>query len=108
MWTQYLQCVGFLAEVRGLSCPVECGVLVPQPGIKPVSPALESKFLTTGSPGKPIFVFYIDRNYNIEEVSLLHCRLTYMAKSTSASVLESLIRVSACIILTHTAMFTTV
>ena len=25
----------------GLSCPVACGVLVPRPGIKPVSPAVE-------------------------------------------------------------------
>ena len=29
-----------------------CGVLVPQPGIKPVYPALEGEVLTTGSPVK--------------------------------------------------------
>ena len=28
------------------------GVLVPLPGIKPESPALQGKFLTTGPPGK--------------------------------------------------------
>ena len=29
-----------------------CGILVPQPGIKPVSPSLRGRFLTTGLPGK--------------------------------------------------------
>ena len=29
-----------------------CGILVPQPGINPVSPALQAGFLTTGPPGK--------------------------------------------------------
>ena len=36
----------------GLSCFAACGMLVPQPGIKPESPALECRFLTTGPPGK--------------------------------------------------------
>ena len=31
-----------------------CGILVPQPGIEPISPALEGKFLTTGPPGKSL------------------------------------------------------
>ena len=29
-----------------------CGILVPRPGIEPSSPALQGRFLTTGSPGK--------------------------------------------------------
>ena len=29
-----------------------CGILVPQPGIKHISSALEGRFLTTGPPGK--------------------------------------------------------
>ena len=29
------------------------GILAPRPGIKPTSPALEGKVLTTGPPGKP-------------------------------------------------------
>ena len=37
---------------RGLSCPTACGILLPQPGIEPVSPALEGRFFTTGPPGK--------------------------------------------------------
>ena len=32
-----------------------CGILDPQPGIKPMHPCSESRVLTTGSPGKPIF-----------------------------------------------------
>ena len=43
-----------LVEVHGLSCPAACGVLVPQPGIKTASPALEVEFLTTGPGGKSL------------------------------------------------------
>ena len=35
-----------------LGCSAVCGILVTQPGIEPVSPALQSGFLTTGAPGK--------------------------------------------------------
>ena len=38
--------------VHGLSGSVACGILVPQPGVKPVSPALQGRFLTTGPPEK--------------------------------------------------------
>ena len=31
---------------------IACGILVPRSGIKPASPALEGRFLTTGPPGK--------------------------------------------------------
>ena len=46
------ECMGSVAVARGLSCPVACGILVPQPGIKPASPALQDRFLTPGPPGK--------------------------------------------------------
>ena len=36
-----------------------CGILAPQPRIKPVPPALEGRVLTTGSPGKYLFVLYL-------------------------------------------------
>ena len=45
---------GLVAAARRLSCPVACGILVPWPGIKPVSPALEGRFLTTGPRGKSL------------------------------------------------------
>ena len=35
-----------------LSCSPICGILVPQPGIKPASLALQGVILTTGPPGK--------------------------------------------------------
>ena len=35
-----------------LRCSQACGILVPQPGVEPTSPALEGRFLTTGPPGK--------------------------------------------------------
>ena len=41
---------------HSLSCPAVCGILVPQPGIKSASPALEDWFLTTGPPGKSLHV----------------------------------------------------
>ena len=35
-----------------LSCSMACGILVPWPGSKPMSPALQVGFSTTGRPGK--------------------------------------------------------
>ena len=56
--TRPLECKGSIVFVCGLSCPLACGILVSQPGIKPASPALQDRFLTTG-PGKShLFLFY--------------------------------------------------
>ena len=50
---------------RGLSscstwftCSRACGILVPWPRIKPMSPALEGEFLPTGPPGRSLNIFY--------------------------------------------------
>ena len=44
---------GIRALELGLSsCPTVCGILVPQPGMEPVSPALAGGFLATGPPGE--------------------------------------------------------
>ena len=55
----FLQCLGSLLGVYtslvvalGLRCPKACGILVPQPGMEPTSPAPEGRFLTTEPPGK--------------------------------------------------------
>ena len=42
-----------------------CGILVPWLGIKPMSPALESGFLTTESPGKspPLFLIKVTKSF---------------------------------------------
>ena len=50
MWA--LGHMGSVVAAHGLSCPMACGILVPQPGIKPMSPALEGRFLTTELPRK--------------------------------------------------------
>ena len=50
LWPQRL----FIAACR-LSCPVAYGILVPRPGIEPMSPALEGGFLTTQLPGNPLY-----------------------------------------------------
>ena len=41
-------------QLHGLHCPEACGILVSQPGIKPMSHALGSRFFTPGPPGKPL------------------------------------------------------
>ena len=50
--TSELQSTGSAVAVQGLRCLGARGILVPQPGIEPSSPALEDGFLTTGPPGK--------------------------------------------------------
>ena len=37
---------------RALNCAMACGILVPQPGIEPESPALRGKFQTAEPLGK--------------------------------------------------------
>ena len=39
------------------SCPSACGILVPQSGMEPKSPALEGRFLTTVLPGRSVKFF---------------------------------------------------
>ena len=41
-----------VVAVHQLSYPAACGILVPQPGIEPVSSALQGRFLTPGPLGK--------------------------------------------------------
>ena len=52
VWDLSLWCVDSVIAVHGLSCFAACGILLPWPGIKPPSPALQGRFLTTGPPGK--------------------------------------------------------
>ena len=55
----------------GLSFPTACGILVPQPGTEPSSPALEGGFLTTGPPGKSPYLSY---NWRFVSFDYLHFR----------------------------------
>ena len=45
---------GSEVTARVLRCSVGCGILGHRPKIKPKSPALQSRFLTTGPPGKSL------------------------------------------------------
>ena len=64
LWCRVLVAIHGLLTVNSvvaacrLSCPVACGILVPWPGIKPVSAALESRFLTTDHHRSPFSIFY--------------------------------------------------
>ena len=53
-----LRRVGLAVAVCGFSYPKARGALVLWPGIKPMSPALQGGFLTTGPPGKSQFLHF--------------------------------------------------
>ena len=38
--------------------PQACGILAPRPGIEPAPPALEGEVLTTGQPGKSLYLTF--------------------------------------------------
>ena len=52
--TWALELEGSVVVICGLSCSAVCGTLFPYPGIKPVSPALQGRFLTTGPAEKSL------------------------------------------------------
>ena len=55
--------VGSIVAAHRLSCSVARGILVPHPGIEPMSHALQGRFLTTGPPGKSLFSFHKNLNF---------------------------------------------
>ena len=58
-WAQQLQCRASGSVVCELNCSVACGILVPWPGIEPVSPALQGVSSTTGHQGNPLISLLI-------------------------------------------------
>ena len=56
--------VGSVVVARGLSCPMRDMCDLPGLGIKPVSPVMTGRFLTTESPGKLsqrfLFIFFLN------------------------------------------------
>jgi len=46
-----------------------CGILGAGAGIKPISPALEGRFLSTELPGKSLLVFILDFFLQLKEIS---------------------------------------
>ena len=63
VWCVPVECVCSVVAVCALHCPTACGILVPQSGIKPISPALEGRFLIIGPPGTSSLPLY--RLYNV-------------------------------------------
>ena len=55
--TRALQHAGSAVAVHQLSSPMVCGILVPGPGIEPLTPALAIGFLTTEPARKSLIVF---------------------------------------------------
>ena len=47
-------CEIFCFSKWGLSCPVAQGIIAPWPGIEPMSPALQGRFLTADHQGSPV------------------------------------------------------
>ena len=67
MYTDSLVVVPGLSSVAlRLSCFVPCRILVPQPGLEPMSPALQGGFLTTGPPGKSLRQTFISIAFTVE------------------------------------------
>ena len=50
---------GSVVVLYRLRCPRACGILVPWPGIKPTSSALQGRLLTTGSPRKSFNILFL-------------------------------------------------
>lgn len=84
-----------LVVASRLSCPAACKILIPQPGIKYLSPALKGRFLTTGPPGKPypylstlcILVFYLHCQRKLswdKSVKKLFCNMFHTSTYYSA------------------------
>ena len=51
-WTRQMWPAGSAVAALGFCFYEACGLLVPWPRIKPLTPALQGRFLTTGPPGK--------------------------------------------------------
>ena len=49
-----MRCTGSLVVVLGVSCSMACEILVPYPGVKPLSSALQNRFLTTRPSGNSL------------------------------------------------------
>ena len=91
---------GLSGVTQGLRCDAEspvavhrfsrsaaCGILVPRPGIKPTSPALQGSFLTTGPPGKLLLEVLSDQSTRIcEQGGESQHRALFLARDSMADL----------------------
>ena len=83
--------VGSFDVARRLSCCIACGISLPWPGIKPMSPAFEGKFLTIGSQGKShISEFY--RYCNCLQREKANCLMTWLQPCHKMLHLEPILK----------------
>ena len=54
-----------------LSCSVACSILIPQAGVEPESPALQSESLTTGPAGKSQLPLVLNNSFTFRHTSRL-------------------------------------
>lgn len=80
LWSLFLAVVGLLCgaqasldAVHRLSCHPVCGILVPGPGTKPASPALEDGILTPRLPGKSPSWASLDSDQCVWAMMSPHC-----------------------------------
>ena len=71
MQTTFLVFIEFVTTVVSVLCfqffyHEACGILVPQPGIKPTLPVLEGEVLTTGPPGKSLKGTFVLRHQKVD------------------------------------------
>ena len=96
-----LWCTGSVVVAQGLSCSKACGILIPWPGIKLMSPALEGRFLTSGPPGKSPGPFFFKSAWWVYDLPFLayiykllsffttlkflfrHCRISHLVIAES-------------------------
>ena len=86
MWTTFLVFIEFITTVVSVLCfqffyHKACGILVPQPGIKPTLPVLEGEVSTTGSPGKSLKGTFVLRQQTVDLTPL--CPLPSSLHETS-------------------------
>ena len=69
----------------GLNCSTACGIFIPRPGIKPISPGLQGRFLTSGPPGKSLtlsFFFFFGLIPSLIKLTIKQTNICYF-KHTS-------------------------
>ena len=72
MWDTSLWCMDSNCATRAqLICSVACGILIPQPGVEPESPALQSESLTTGPAGKSQLLLFLNYSFTLRHTSRL-------------------------------------
>ena len=78
-------------QARWFSCPSACGILLPQSGVKPKSPALEDRFLTTVLPGRSLkfFVNWFIPPYPLLSKPRIHKESLKMSTNILSSESES-------------------